>query len=332
MKLVRLAGAVAAMLAVALTATACSSGSSTSSSSTSLQSITVGYNGDFNGASLVAVANEQGIWAKNGLKVSLKTFTTGPLQIQALNAGDLDFGYLGPGALWNAAAGKAKIVAINSIGLADRVIAQPGITTVAGLKGKKVGVPTGTSGDMILRLALAQAGMTIKDVQEVAMDPATIVTAFSAKQIDAAGLWYPLVDTIKQKIPNLNELAKDSDFSSSITFPTAFVTGPDMATKNPALLTKFLKAVREANDYRAAHVDDAVTAVSKLLNVPVASLKDESQYVQFLTSAQLDSDAADGTVDKWLTSMNQLFIQFGELKTNTDPNTYFLAKQYTAAK
>ncbi len=75
----------------------------------------------------------------------------------------IDFRYLGPGALWLPASGKAKIVAINTVGLADRVIAQPGITSIQQLRGKKVGVPEGTSGDMILQLALKKAGMQPTD-------------------------------------------------------------------------------------------------------------------------------------------------------------------------
>src|ERR1700749_3827466 len=126
-----------------------------------------------------------------------------------MNAGGRDYRYSGPRAIWWPAAGNAKIIAMNSLGNADRVIAQPGITDLSQLKGKKVGVPDGTSGDMILTLALAKAGLTTKDIQRVPMDAPTIVTAFDSGQIDAAGIWYPLINTIKVKKPNLVELAKD---------------------------------------------------------------------------------------------------------------------------
>ena len=35
------------------------------------------------------------------------------------------------------------------------------------------------------------------------MDPATVVSAFSSGQVDAAGIWYPLIDTIKAQVPDL---------------------------------------------------------------------------------------------------------------------------------
>ncbi|NED79582.1 ABC transporter substrate-binding protein, partial [Streptomyces sp. SID11233] len=112
-----------------------------------------------------------------------RVFVNGPVQIQALGTGDLDYGYIGPGAMWLPASGKARIVAIDTLTYADRVIAKPGITSIQGLKGRKVGVPEGTSGEMVLRLALKKAGMTMDDIQKVVMDAPTIVAAFSSGRI-----------------------------------------------------------------------------------------------------------------------------------------------------
>ena len=126
----------------------------------------IGYNGDFWGASIAAVASDQGIFAKHGVDADIKVFTNGPIQVQALGAGSLDFGYIGPGALWLPATGKAKIIAVNDVGFSDRVIAQVGIKSIADLKGKKVAIPAGTSGDMLLRLALQKAGMAMTDLNK----------------------------------------------------------------------------------------------------------------------------------------------------------------------
>ena len=84
--------------------------------------VRVGYIADYFGTSLTAIASDQEMWAKHGLEPELKVFTNGPIQIQALGAGSLDFGYVGPGALWLPASGKAKLIAMNALGLSDRVI------------------------------------------------------------------------------------------------------------------------------------------------------------------------------------------------------------------
>ena len=173
--------------------------------------VRVGYIGDFHGASMVAVANKLELWKKYGLAPELKVFTNGPIQIQALGTGDLDFGYIGPGALWLPISGRAKIIAMNVVGFSDRVIGQPGIKTIQDLKGKTVAVPEGTSGDMLLRIALQRAGMRLEDIKRVSMDPATIVTAFASGQVEGAGIWYPHVGTIKTRVPALNELFSNKD-------------------------------------------------------------------------------------------------------------------------
>lgn len=323
---------IAGMLGLGLALTGCGGGNdNASSASGSLQTVNIGYNADFNGASVLAVAQQQNLFAKYGLKANLKVFTNGPLQVQALRAGDLDFGYLGPGALWLPATGQAKIIAINSVGLADRVIAQPGINSVADLKGKTVGVPEGTSGEMILRIALKKAGLTISDVKKVAMDPSTIVTAFTSHQIDAAGIWYPLIDTIKKRVPGLRELASTADLYPQTTFPTAFIARNDVASGQPNVVTKMDKVIREANDYRAAHLDDAVTATAELLKAPKDTLQSETKTLKLLTSAELDTATADGTVNKWLTGLNTLFTEFGKDTAHADPRSYYLGSAYTAA-
>jgi len=293
--------------------------------------VNFGYIGDYNGTSLIAAANDQKLWDKHGLEISTKVFTTGPLQVTALGAGDLDFGYIGPGAIWLPASGKTKIVAMNSLGNADRVIAQAGITTIEGLRGKKVGVPAGTSGDMILTLALEKAGMTNKDIQRVEMDPPTIVSAFGSGAIDGAGIWYPLLNTIKTKKPDLVELAKDTDFSSSFSFPTAFIAADSAVTGKADMVTKVVQVLREAMDYRAANSDAVIALVAKMINQPVETVKADAANSQMLDSKQADTYTTDGTFNKWLTGLGEYFVGAGKLKSNPDPKTYYLGDTFTGA-
>ncbi len=290
--------------------------------------IRVGYIADYFGTSLTAIASDQKLWAKHGLDPELKVFTNGPIQIQALGAGSLDFGYVGPGALWLPASGKAKVIAMNTLGLADRVIAQAGFKTMADLKGKKVGVPEGTSGDMLLRLALAKAGMKIEDVEAVKMDPSTVVSAFASKQVAGAGIWYPLVAVIKQHVPDLVEVAKSADFFPANSFPSAFVCRNEVAEADPETVKRMIAVLKEANDFRIADVKRSVAITAKFLGVPEAPLATESENGKYLTSAELVAMTKDGTVAKWLSGLNQQFVGFGKLDKPLDPKDYYLAELY----
>ena len=321
---------VAAVAGLALTTTLVACGDNGSAAG-GTEDVNFGYIGDFNGASLIAVADDQKLWQKHGLKASAKVFTNGPLQIQALGTGDLDFGYIGPGAMWLPASGQAKVVAVNTLGNADRVIAQPGLTSMDQLKGKTIGVPEGTSGDMILTLALQKAGMTKTDVKVVPMDASTIVSAFSSKKIDAAGFWYPAIATIKKQVPELAELAKNSDFEAQVSFPTAFVAGNDVVAKEPDKTKKVLAVLREAMQYRSANTDKTIELTAKMLDVSADQVKADAANVKILTVDDLDTMTGDGTIAKWLTGMNKYFVEAGKLKQPVDPKSYYTGDLFTAA-
>ncbi|MFI7613720.1 aliphatic sulfonate ABC transporter substrate-binding protein [Nonomuraea terrae] len=310
--------AASAVSLLTLSVTACSDDGST---------VRFGYISDYNGASLLAIAAKQGLWDKQGLTPEIKVFTNGPLQIQALGAGDLDFGYIGPGAMWLPASGKAKVVAVNTLAYADRVIGRPGVATMQDLKGKKVGVPEGTSGDMVLNLALKKAGMAPSDIEKVPMDPATVVSAFAAGQIDGAGIWYPLIDTIKQKVPGTVEIAGTKEFPDN-SFPTAFVSGPN---PDAELTDKVIKVLQEANDWRAAHPEESITEAAALLKLDPAKVKADAANVRTMTTADLVAKTEDGTVGTWLDSLADFFVGTGQLKSKPEPATYYTGDLYTKA-
>jgi NitT/TauT family transport system substrate-binding protein len=292
------------------------------------EAVRMGYIADFNGASLAAVATDQNMWAGQGLAPDLKVFTNGPIQIQAFGSGSLDFGYIGPGALWLPASGRAAVIAINCLGQTDRVIAQAGVRSMADLKGKPVGVPEGTSGDMLLRLALQREGMTIDDLQLVRMDPSTVVAAFSSRQIVAAGIWYPLVGVIKERVPDLVELAGNGDFFPKIAFPSVFVA----RTAVPDALTrKVITVLKKANAFRAANLDKAVEITSKFIGVGADKLAVEAANTKYLTTEELQTHTANGTAAGWLTTVNRMFKDFGRLPDPLDPKKYFRADLYAQA-
>lgn len=297
-----------------------------------LLDVRVGYIGDLNGASLVAVANKLGLWAKHGLKPDLKVFTNGPLQIQALNTKDLDFGYIGPGALWLPMTGRAKIIALSILNFADRVIAQPGIGSLQALRGKTVAVPEGTSGDMIVHLAMRKAKLEPSDYKRVVMSPSTIVTAFASGQVDAAGIWYPHVGTIKQRVPGLKELFSNSDAFPAVAFPSSYVIRPDLDSTNPQLVEAMVRLIKEANDWRAKHVKEVVQLTAALLNVPPAALEFESVVTKHFSTKELEDHGTNGGAAGWLEGMNELFVKFGRVPQRVDPKEYFMAHRFAAIR
>ncbi|WP_197362161.1 aliphatic sulfonate ABC transporter substrate-binding protein, partial [Streptomyces clavuligerus] len=327
--------AVTAALAV-LTLAGCSGGEGGSGGGDGggrTRSIEFGYIADYNQAGLLAIAQKRGLWARNGLNASYKVFTDGPTQIAALGAGDLDFGTIGPGATWLPASGRATVVAVNQLGRADRVVALPGsgITRTADLKGKKIAVPEGTSGDMILTLALDRAGLTRDDVRIVPMTPPTAVSALASRQVDAAALWYPLLTTVEKRVPGLVHLAGSADFADEFAFPSSVVTAPATARKERALVTDVTRVLQEANDYRHRNPGESVAITAGFLRLDPGTVAADARNTLPLSTADLVAKTEDGTVTRWFTALQRFFVRTGKLDAVTDGRKLYTGDLYTEA-
>jgi len=293
--------------------------------------IKVGYIADYNGAGLMAVADQEGYWAKAGLTPKYLPFTNGPLAIQALGTDNIDVAYIGSGALWLPASGKAEIWAVNSVSNADRIIAAPGTKKLADLKGKKIGVPAGTSGDQLFTLALEKEGLTRKDFEVTAMEPPAIVAAFASGQIDGAALWYPLIDSAKKGKPDLVELFSNEDFIDKLTFPSTFVAGPGRAAKDKELATSFISVIKSANDYRYENQDKTIAATAKFLKLKEEDMKAQASVAKLFTSKELADLSAKGTVYTWLDGLQAQFKAAEKIKEIVDPKTFYNSELFVSA-
>ena len=166
-------------------------------------------------------ALEKGIFKDNGLEVDLQSINGGAQTSAALLANQIQIGQFGGAEALSANAGGADLVVVANLApvYPYKLYAQKGITSIAGLKGKKVGVSNaGGSSDIATRAALKAAGLDPdKDVTIVAVGShANRTAALLAGSIDAgvddppedlelvkAGLT-AIVDLAGQKLPAAN--------------------------------------------------------------------------------------------------------------------------------
>src|SRR5437762_8556527 len=166
-------------------------------------------------------AFEKGIFKDNGLDVDLQSINGGAQTSAALLANQIQIGQFGGAEALSANAGGADLVLVANLApvYPYKLYAAKGITTIAGLKGKKVGVSNaGGSSDIATRAAVKSAGLDPdKDVNIVAVGShANRTAALLAGTIDAgvddppedvelvkAGLTV-LVDLAGQKLPAAN--------------------------------------------------------------------------------------------------------------------------------
>jgi NitT/TauT family transport system substrate-binding protein len=146
------------------------------------------------------VAEQQGLFVAEGLKVELKSFGDGPLLQQAVAAGEIDVAYVGapPVYQWFSRGLEGKILAKVNYGQAA-VIASTDVPgqTVADLRGKKLaGVAKGSGMDVLLRGYVLKEYAKLDpdhDISIVAMPPANMNAALERHVVDAAFSWEPFV-------------------------------------------------------------------------------------------------------------------------------------------
>jgi len=134
-----------------------------------------------------AIAEEEGLFAKNGANVQMKWFDGYLESLQALAAGQLDgnsqtlndtIAFAG-----DAVNGQVAVLVNDNSSGNDKVIVTEEIKTIQDLKGKKVAVEEGVVGDFLLSLALEKEGMSRKDVQIVPMETGAAAAAFASGKV-----------------------------------------------------------------------------------------------------------------------------------------------------
>jgi len=211
---------LAAVTALALPLTACSSSPSGSSGSAAAPSATAsGVQGQAATADLSAVTLRVGQTGWNEMGAALQVahldntpytikwsvFSGGDKQLQALQAGALDVASSSDIPPVFAAAATApdwRVIAVQRANtLLQNVVAgkHSGITSIAQLKGKKVGYVQSTTAQYFLYKLLVQNGLTWSDIHAVALTPQDGVAALSSGSIDALASYGNSIITSEQQ-------------------------------------------------------------------------------------------------------------------------------------
>lgn len=225
------------------------------------------------------------------VKVDPKVFNAGPDEMEALFAGQIDIGYIGPGPAvtgYIRSNGEAlKVIAGATSGGASLVVRkQSGITTPAGLVGRRIASPQlGNTQDIALRHYLdatlhAKLAETGGNTRVVPIRNPDILTLFKKGDLDAA--WVPepwaarLVHDGGGKIL-LDErtLWPQGKFSTAVV-----IVRKKFLEEHPNLVAKFVQAHVTVTDWANAHPEAAQHAASSEIKrltgkaLPAEVLKD----------------------------------------------------------
>lgn len=217
----------------------------------------------------VWIGIERGIFAKHGFKVKWLYISSSLDRIKAVDTDAAQFASVGQISMLNAMVEDVNGFywvgsQDNSPGL-EGLVAHKNISSISGLKGKRIGLPFNSSVEITLRQLLEEHSLKPgKDVELINLNVGDIPAVFRAGYVDAALIWEPAFSTL-QDISGTEPLATDMDTKFFIDFRV--MAGPDVLVMskawhdyNPLRAKRFMEAYFESVEWVKKKVNLEQTA------------------------------------------------------------------------
>jgi NitT/TauT family transport system substrate-binding protein len=246
------------------------------------------------------VAQDKGLFTRNGVNVELKFYSNYTDSLLALETGALDANSqtLNDTLISISSGAKQTIVLVNDNSTGnDKVIAREGIKSIADLKGRKIAVEQGTADHYLLLLALRQAGLGQQDVVLQPQSTEAATTAFAAGQVDAVSASAPLTTKALQR-PGSHAIATSAEFPGAI--PNHLVVRPALIQEHPeaiqALVNTWFDTLRWIKDNK----ENATAIMAKACGVGLDDYKTYAAGTTIFTRQQALDAFTPGTTPKHL--------------------------------
>jgi len=230
------------------------------------------------------VAAEKGWWEEDlknfGVEeVELRLFPSGPPEMTAMLAGDLDVAYVGaaPPIASMYEGLDAKVVAgVNvqgsAIAVRPELVEEYERDGVLSLKGKTIATyPPGSIQYTVLSKWLLDNNIDPKDVDIKAMAPSDAVSAIGAKSVDAVFLPSPHPEIIEAE--GTGTIVKWSGEIWPNHACCCLVASGKLIKEHPDIVTQLIKTHINATEYVKAHPDEAAEIFTKWQGGEVATIK-----------------------------------------------------------
>ena len=298
----------------------------TMATSANAQQVVVGAAGNIGGMEIF-VAQAKGFFAKHGLDAKIKVRSTGSALTKSLKAGQIDFA---PAAFTNlpvALERGFKVTGVvgylggmyqesthdSNVGIISR--AGSGVKTIKDMKGKKIGVAFGTTGDLYFRTLLRNNGMTAKDVKRINVRPPSHVSVLDSDGVDAVVAWEPNVTRALEKVKGSHLVVRGG---GHVCFCALMHGIPDKVYGNQNRTQALVDAISEASSYlRDPNNLDAVAQIGSqfVRGMTPDLIKKTLKHVTF------DPRIGPKTADAFNFSVKQLIAQ-KKMKKPFDANQY----------
>ncbi|MFF5425721.1 MULTISPECIES: aliphatic sulfonate ABC transporter substrate-binding protein [unclassified Streptomyces] len=207
------------------------------------------------------VGDKEGILQKalGGTALETTTFNAGPSEIEALNAGSIDIGFIGPSPSINgyvkSQGSSLRIVGGSASGGVKLVVNPARIKTLDDLRGKRIATPQkGNTQDVAFLNWIAEKGWKVDsasgkgDVSVVRSDNKTTPNAYKSGSID--GAWVPEPTASKLVSDGAKVLLDESDLWPDKQFViTNIIVSQKFLAAHPDVVEAFLRGTVKTNEW-----------------------------------------------------------------------------------
>lgn len=261
------------------------------------KNIIIGHFGEPTPAQLVVASGE--LATETGYTIEWRKFNAGTEIIAAMASGDVVISQNGssPFVIGATQGVEAQLFMIeHGISTGEALIARngSGIEKVSDLKGKKIGVPLGSTSHYSLMGALANAGIKNDEVTILGMTPDQIAAAWSQNQIDATFVWDPVRSKV---LADGKMIISAGEVTGNLTY-NGWVANSAFAKENPEFMVAFVKAMDKAN---AAYNNDpaAYTADSEAVKILAKMTGAAAADIPAIMQGYTFPSVAEQLTDNW---------------------------------
>lgn len=267
------------------------------------------------------VAKAKGFDRQNGVDLSFVNFVENKDLYAAVGSGRIDSTHalVSTALRFQASKIPIKVALFQDISTkADALIAKPGIATVAELKGKRIGFEEGGGHEMLLRLALEKAGLSLDDITKVPLGADTAGAALLSDKVDAAVTYEPYVSQTLKKKPGAKVIASAGDFPGIIS--DVWEVSDKFAQEHPETVEGALKAWNAGVEYFRSNPDDAIAILAEVAKTDPEELAVTYKGVKLYTAAE-SLKFLQNDFQPLATDILDIMKEQGSLEGTADPAT-----------
>lgn len=204
-----------------------------------------------------------------GVSVKWTEFTAGPVQLEALNVGSIDFGDVGEAPPIFAQAAGAPLAYVGATvprPQSEAVLVPKGsaIKTVAELKGKKIALNKGSNVHYFIVKLFEKHGLAFADLNLVYLPPADARAAFEKGSVDAWVIWDPFLAAAEKSL-DARVLA---DATGVVGNRAYYFSSLDYVAKNADVLAIAIEELNKVDVWGAANKGDLAGELATLWGLP----------------------------------------------------------------